>query len=292
MAEGSLLLPRNSLELGRTVRRIFGAIVAAVLGYNLLLVVRPTVNINMREMHDRWYGEPRAGDRVRFILMAVVGSSSTSTPAFETGFWPAGVEIFVQNRGRITGKGGDGGNGGTPFANAQDGEQGGLGLLATYPVMINNVTGVIAGGGGGGGGGGGARNAACCVGGGGGGGGAGSMGEGGSGALAACSGLLNGSGSDGADSSTTAAGAGGVGAHQEAFGSLEATSGAGGAGGALATAGSAGAAGSAGGSGAATTSPGSGGAPGAAISGLSNITWVDENDDPTADDGTILGATS
>lgn len=78
----------------------------------------------------------------------VIGSTSTTSTAFDTGTFPAGSSLYLINNNFIIGKGGNGGN--------TDGDAGGNGgpaltlLLSTF--ITNNGT--IAGGGGGGGAGG------------------------------------------------------------------------------------------------------------------------------------------
>ena len=77
-----------------------------------------------------------------------VYSSTTATPAFVTGSFPAGSSISIVNNGTIVGMGGAGGN-----ASAGAGQPGGGAFLAqTSIILTNNST--IAGGGGGGGAGG------------------------------------------------------------------------------------------------------------------------------------------
>ena len=72
----------------------------------------------------------------------IVGSNSTSLPAFKVDALPTGSIINLLNYGIIAGRGGDGG-----------GKNGGNGMSISYPININNK-GIIGGGGGGGGGGG------------------------------------------------------------------------------------------------------------------------------------------
>lgn len=77
-----------------------------------------------------------------------VYSSTTATPAFVTGSFPAGSSISIVNNGTIVGMGGAGGN-----AHNGAGQSGGGAFLAqTSIILTNNNT--IAGGGGGGGAGG------------------------------------------------------------------------------------------------------------------------------------------
>jgi hypothetical protein len=83
---------------------------------------------------------------VRFIVesAAVVGSSSTATPALVTGSWPSGTTLIVDNRGVIAGAGGDGATDTTPAT------VGGPALSLGYDITLIN-SGVLNGGGGGGG---------------------------------------------------------------------------------------------------------------------------------------------
>jgi hypothetical protein len=88
----------------------------------------------------------------------IVGSESTSLPAFRTGIWPVGATITINNFGRIQGKGGAGGNGGrlkktlsTDIAPGFDGLIGGDALLIEHDTAVDNLNGKIWSGGGGGG---------------------------------------------------------------------------------------------------------------------------------------------
>lgn len=91
----------------------------------------------------------------------LIGSTSIGQYAFSTGSsFPDGSSLVLTNKGRILGKGGDGGDGAswiwsgytrlyaTP---AQVGKDGGPALFINLPTTLVNI-GVIAGGGGGGGG--------------------------------------------------------------------------------------------------------------------------------------------
>lgn len=99
----------------------------------------------------------------------VIGSSSTSTPAFDTGVFPAGSTLQIINNGTIVGSGGNGAGSltalcgtGTPVAG-----DGGPALRAQLALTITNNNAIW--GGGGGGGIGGSNNAVAWSGGGGGG---------------------------------------------------------------------------------------------------------------------------
>lgn len=188
---------------------------------------------------------------------ALVSATSTSIPAIRVGVsWPSGSTITIINEGVIAGRGGAGGGypGGILNYNGTAGENGGLGLLADYPVSIDNSAGVIAGGGGGGGQGSSDSSPSGTVAGGGGGGGS-PQGAGGT--------SVSGSGNNGTAGTTSGGGAGG--AATGPVGGLY--SGAGGNGGGYGQAGNTGTVGTYG-------SPGSGGAAGDCINGNSNITWI------------------
>ena len=89
----------------------------------------------------------------------VVGSTSTSVPAFDTGAFPSGSTVQITNNGTIVGAGGTGGVGGSDRSSIfmsectapppSSGSSGGPGLSAQIPVTLAN-NGAIWGGGGGG----------------------------------------------------------------------------------------------------------------------------------------------
>lgn len=120
------------------------------------------LNHNIRAIFNEVYPTVSSGDVVNVTVGSgqIVGSSSTATPALETGAWPAGVTLNLINFGTIVGKGGAGGAGGAALSGVTDGGDGGNGGLAidvSYLMSIENNN--IIGGGGGGGGGGGASYA-------------------------------------------------------------------------------------------------------------------------------------
>jgi hypothetical protein len=79
-------------------------------------------------------------------------STSSPTPAFDTGAMPAGSSVNVINNGTIVGASGLGGAGGIGSGNSgAAGGAGGTGLRVTGATSVTN-NGIIAGGGGGGGG--------------------------------------------------------------------------------------------------------------------------------------------
>jgi hypothetical protein len=200
-------------------------------------------NINLRTRHDELFPEPVSGNTVTAYINAgvIIGSTSTATPSFDVGTWPAGVNVVVEWAGRVQGKGGNGGAGGGFGAVGAPGSVGGPAFYTRKAITINYTAAADVWGGGGGGGGG------AGDGGGGGGGGAGQVpGTGGPG---------GGAGAAGSSGTTEAGGAPGAGA----FGVNG-----GGAGGGPALAGTEGN----------PTGPsgGDGGAPGAAIDGISFVT--------------------
>lgn len=112
-----------------------------------------TKNFNMRETHDTLFPPVEAGQMVTVIVApdVIVGSDSTSLPAFDVGDWPDGVDLLIELHGRIQGRGGDGGTGGA--GNSTNGGDGGTALLTTVTIDLDIADGEIWGGGGGGGGG-------------------------------------------------------------------------------------------------------------------------------------------
>jgi len=116
-------------------------------------------NVNLYDKFNSVFGTPTATTVAIFVveLGAVIGSTSTSTPAIEMGDWssiPAGfsIEIQIDAGCFITGKGGDGGNQIIVSTPGTGGGNGGLALNITENCTIIN-NGVIGGGGGGGAGG-------------------------------------------------------------------------------------------------------------------------------------------
>lgn len=118
-------------------------------------VLRITANVttgyNLYSNYVSTFGTPTSKDMVRLIVetgIYVVGET-TAKPALDcTGNWPAGMSIVIENKGIISGRGGDGCNWdrGEPIA----GGNGGTGILAqsANPVSVQN-SGTVAGGGGG-----------------------------------------------------------------------------------------------------------------------------------------------
>jgi len=112
-----------------------------------------TLDVNLRDVHDDLFGTPTSGDTVSAYVNSgvIIGSSSSSTPAFTVGTFPAGVTVNVFVIGRIEGKGGSGGNSHLGFS--ENGEGGGTALYTRQNITLNLSTGAaqIWGGGGGGG---------------------------------------------------------------------------------------------------------------------------------------------
>ena len=107
-------------------------------------------------------GNPTSAGKWQFTINngVVISSTTTATPAMDTGVFPAGSTICLLNRGFIVGHGGDGGygqDGQVPATNVRyaiGGSAGGAALVLQYPITISNQGSIWGGGGGGGGGGG------------------------------------------------------------------------------------------------------------------------------------------
>jgi hypothetical protein len=119
------------------------------LSNRVIVVDTNTVDFNLRNVHDSLYPQITnpTGITVTVIISSgvIVGSSSTSTPAFNVDSWVSGLSITIECHGRIQGAGGKGGDYG------QDGSPGGTALYTRYPVKLKISDGAIWGGGGGGG---------------------------------------------------------------------------------------------------------------------------------------------
>ena len=129
-----------------------------------------TEGIDLAEYYKAQAGQyPSATDTVRFIVdsgVDVIGSDSL-TPAITSGpNWPIGAQIIIENRGRIIGRGGNGGRSARSIGSvgrnssafvilpvdvkpATKGQDGGTAIKGS--MQVENY-GLIAGGGGGGGG--------------------------------------------------------------------------------------------------------------------------------------------
>jgi hypothetical protein len=130
-----------------------------------VIIIDNNVNdFNLRAAHDALYPAPTGSESPPINVIAtiqpgvIVGSTSTATPAFDVGDWPEGMAITVYVRGRIQGRGGDGGNAGKNGANTatyRRGQDGGNALYTRHAInlILDEGDGEIWGGGGGGAGG-------------------------------------------------------------------------------------------------------------------------------------------
>jgi len=120
-------------------------------GVDVIVIGTNLQDQNLRTIYDSLFSTPDGSTKAKFYIESgvILGSSSTSTSAVDTGSFPLGAEITIQlvSGSYLVGKGGVGGDG-TPTA----GGDGGVALELNHPVTIDN-SGRIGGGGGGGGGG-------------------------------------------------------------------------------------------------------------------------------------------
>jgi hypothetical protein len=110
-------------------------------------------DVNLRTIHDSLYATAQSGDTINCYVNSgvIIGSSSTSTPAFEVGLFDAGVTVNVTILGRVQGRGGDGaGVSGNPLPN---GQAGGTALYTRQAInlFLDSGSAEVWGGGGGGG---------------------------------------------------------------------------------------------------------------------------------------------
>lgn len=119
-----------------------------------LIIDVNTLNVNLRTYHDQFYPTPESADTFTLTVNiesgVIVGSISTGSYAFIVGGssdWPVGVTIRLVMRGRIQGKGGQGGHTTVGFGN---GYPGGPALHVRRALIIDSSGGQIWGGGGGG----------------------------------------------------------------------------------------------------------------------------------------------
>lgn len=234
-------------------------------GEHNIIIDANLFGVNLRTMHDSIYGVPVSGNVVNCTINTgvVVGSTTTATPAFTIGTWPAGVNINLFILGKIEGKGGAGGGGSNNTStNGTPGSAGGTALFTRQAITLSTGSGKIWGGGGGGGGGGtrslGSQPSTFHGSGGGGGAGKNAGGAGAGGAEG-----FGTNGLAGAAGTELAGGAGGA--------SSGSGAGAGGAGGGPGLAGTAGANAT---TGSVNTLGGAGGATGKAIDGISFVTFT------------------
>lgn len=120
-----------------------------------VIIIDSGINsVNLRDLHDGIYPIPTGAESPAITVTcfieagAIVGSDNTSTPAFDVGDWPMGINIAVHVRGRIQGAGGDGANG---ELGSGPGKDGGPALYTRYPIFLDASTGEVWGGGAGGG---------------------------------------------------------------------------------------------------------------------------------------------
>jgi hypothetical protein len=216
-----------------------------------LTISANTANYNIFNNRGGSYNAGKTDIVLTINSGVVVYSGSTGSYALDTGTgWTAGDTITVVNNGTILGRGGNGGGGGgagVGYANSGGaGGSGGPAFRAQYSVSVNNLN-RIAGGGGGGGGGGGATTV-----------------DNESGEWFPASG---GSGGSGIGSGSLTSASGGSGGGNNSGRSIGGNGGSGG---------TYGASGASGGSsyGGYSRSGGGGGSGGAAVTGNSNITWI------------------
>lgn len=113
----------------------------------VIIIDANTFNFNFRTAHDQLYPVAVSGDAVTCIVEAgvIVGTKSTSQPAFTVGTWATGVTLTLILRGRIQGAGGDGG-----WLFNLLGKPGGPALYSRRAFTLQAEGGAVWGGGGGG----------------------------------------------------------------------------------------------------------------------------------------------
>ena len=123
-----------------------------------VITIDSNVNdVDLEELHNNIYPELTDSDVYDYVTLRVViesnvivGSTSTGSPAFNIGNdFPTGLQITLENRGRIQGKGGDGGE--VTGSTGEAGEDGGTALKCRFPIYMDDSDGETWGGGGGGG---------------------------------------------------------------------------------------------------------------------------------------------
>lgn len=123
---------------------------AGDIGFDLITIGADQTNLNIRTVYDSLFPTPDASTVCKIVIESgvQVGSSSNTTAGMDTGIWPAGATVTIENRGYIVGYGGRLGSG--VGAGSFNGSDGGLALDVNNDVTIDNF-GIIGGGGGGGG---------------------------------------------------------------------------------------------------------------------------------------------
>lgn len=109
-------------------------------------------NFNWRQAYNRLYPPPKATDDIICIINegANVGSQIFGRAAFIVGDWPSDIKLRLFIRGRIQGRGGNGGDGAGNDGYATHGQAGGTALYTRRPIIIEQSNQVWGGGGGGG----------------------------------------------------------------------------------------------------------------------------------------------
>lgn len=109
-------------------------------------------NFNWRQAYDRLYPPPKPEDEIICIINegANVGSQIFGRAAFIVGDWPSDIPLKLFIRGRIQGRGGNGGDGAGNDGYATHGQAGGTALYTRRPVIIEQSNQIWGGGGGGG----------------------------------------------------------------------------------------------------------------------------------------------
>lgn len=109
-------------------------------------------NFNWRQAYNRLYPPPKATDDIICIINegANVGSQIFDRAAFIVGDWPSDIKLKLFIRGRIQGRGGNGGDGAGNDGHATHGQAGGTALYTRRPIIIEQSNQVWGGGGGGG----------------------------------------------------------------------------------------------------------------------------------------------
>jgi hypothetical protein len=163
--------PGDTLNLRMTSSASYGATVTAtvtvggvsadwIVSNVRAVIISSNVNsFNLRIAHDALYPAPTGSESPPISVVAlvepgvIVGSASTTVPAFNVGDWPAGTPISIEVKGRIQGAGGRGGDASSSKSEKNPGEDGGTALYTRYAIKLDMTSGEIWGGGGGGAGG-------------------------------------------------------------------------------------------------------------------------------------------
>lgn len=140
---------------------LFESIDPADLVNRTIIIDSSTNDVNLRTLHDSIYPAPTGVESPAITVTCyieenvIVGSTDSASPAFDVGSWPGSIVVTVYVRGRIQGKGGDGGGASKTSGEMNPGENGGTALYTRYAIdlILNEGSGEIWGGGGGGAGG-------------------------------------------------------------------------------------------------------------------------------------------